>query len=250
MITTVIIEDEKSALEALKIQLEEYCPEVQIVASAGDIQNGLKVIEKYQPELLFLDIILPDGEVFELLKKLNYHNYKIIFTTSFNSLAEKAFHYCALHYLLKPIDSEELIEAIRRVKKEIKLESDASKVNMLLEIMNIKDPDIKKIRIATGDAEHLVNIPNIIYCKSDSVYTSFKLKNIQKLLLCCIHLKHYEGILLHHGFMRVHQSYLINPLYISRVIKDNIIILDDIYEIPLGETYKKKFMDYINGISK
>jgi len=244
MIRTIIIEDEIAAQDALKHQLDVYCPEVQVVDIADTVQKGLATIEKHQPELLILDIKFPDGTAFDLLEKLNYRQYNIIFITAFSSYAEKAFKYCAIHYLLKPIITEDLIDAINRVKKELLHQTDARKIEFLLHNMKPDNPSFNKIGIGTSDAFHFVSIPDILFCKADGYCTKIKLKN-GKDLCCTKNLKHYEELLRPHNFIRVHHSYIINLNHVIHYSKDGIIYLQHDAEVPLGETYRQYFIKYL-----
>ena len=116
-INAIIVEDEKKSLLALAKLLEKYCPEVNVIGTAGNVTEGLEVIPRSHPDLVFLDIAMPDGDAFDLLNQLQVVDFEIVFITAYNDYALKAFDFSALHYLLKPIDHNDLIEAIRRFDK-------------------------------------------------------------------------------------------------------------------------------------
>ena len=212
MIRTVIIEDELPILENMQAILQKYCQNVEIVATASTIEDARVAIEEKGPELVLSDINLPDGTAFEMLGKLQEINFKIIFITAFEEYAIKAIKYSALDYLVKPIDPKELISAVDKADKSIEVEDSRIKLSALM--LNIKDyaDKLKKIVLKTSKSIFLVDVQDIIYCNSDGPYTEFFLDDGRKIMVSK-GIKEYEDLLKDAGFLRVHQSYIVNLNY-------------------------------------
>lgn len=165
----LIIEDEPQAITALKSEIHSNCPEIEIIGEANSIKDGIEKIKQLKPELVFLDIQLSDGLGFEILSTLKDYNFKVIFTTAYSQYAIKAIKFSALDYLLKPIDSEELVQAVNRVKS-IKKEDDVLKIEAFLS--NFKtNTNRKKIALQTTEGISIFDVETIIRCSAESNYT-------------------------------------------------------------------------------
>lgn len=233
IINAVIIDDEKHSRATLQDMVQEYCPEVHIAGLADGCKSGVEIIEKCNPQLVFLDIQMPDGSGFRVLEQTKKMNFEVIFTTAYDSFAIKAFKYSALDYLLKPIDGVELQNAVDKAVQR-KATASGAAVEMLLENLKRKDKP-GKIVLSTFKGLHVVEICQIVRCKSEDYYTRFFFKDKTDLLVSKT-LKEYESILEDHQFIRPHKSHLINIEYVKNYVKSDggAIHLTDGTKIPVA----------------
>jgi len=239
MIRTIIIEDEVKARETLANMLGMYCPSVQIIDQADCVEKGIKSIEYHDPELVFLDIQMPDGTGFDLLKKLKTPNFKLVFITAFEEYAIKAFKFSAIDYLLKPIDPEDLVETITKIEHIIEHENNQIKLKALLENIETISSEVKKIVLKTSESIHIVKVKDIVRCESSSNYTQFFFNDGKKILVSKT-LKEFDELLSGYGFFRVHQSHLVNTQYIQSFEKGEggFLVMTDNSKIPVS--FRKK----------
>ena len=246
-IRTVIIDDETNAREAIRSILEFNYPNIQIVGEADGVFSGLNIIQETKPELVFLDIKMDDGSGFDLLNRLHEINFATVFLTAYDEYAIKAFRHAATDYLLKPIDTDDLDSAIRKVQKNIgrpQIDVDA-----LLNSLHKTDSSKKKVVLKTSSSIHLVNKSDIIRCEASGNYTEFFFKN-RKPLLVSKSLKEYEEILSPLGFFRSHQSHLVSIAQIRSVEKRDgfAIVLSDGCQIPVATRKKEALMKLLDDI--
>ncbi|HBH49281.1 MAG TPA: DNA-binding response regulator [Bacteroidales bacterium] len=244
----VIIDDEIAVINALTHYLGEGFPEIAIIGNAQDLKHGYELIKTHQPDLVFLDIQLPDGNSFELLKRFSSISFKIIFITGHEEFAIKAFKYSAIDYLLKPIDYTELKVALNKALQEIHSKEEHTKLNTLLE--NIEpEKKLKRIILKTSECLHVVKISDIIRCEADNNYTFFFLVNGQRILVSRT-IKEFTALLKETNFIRVHQSHLINPEYIDKYVKTDggYLLLKDQSEIPVSLRNKDLVIKALNTI--
>ncbi|MGE8552728.1 MAG: LytR/AlgR family response regulator transcription factor [Chryseobacterium jejuense] len=238
MYKAIIIEDEYHLREALSIMLEIIAPDkVQIIGYAESADEAAKLIDRLQPDLVFMDIMLKNGTGFDVLQQISYRKFHLIFTTAYEEYAIRAFKFSALDYLLKPIDAEELKIAIDRIQdlKERSLEE--KQLNELSYNMN-KVP--QRIILPTQEAMHVVKINQIMHCETSGSYTTFYLNDGKKIMVSKP-LKNYESILLPPDFFRVHQSYLINTNYIVSYSREGMIEMENGVSIPISRAKKEAF---------
>lgn len=238
--TAVIIEDEKSNLVTLTYLLERNFPSIQLLGSASTAKGGVELINKSMPQLVFLDISLPDGTGFDVLEKAIYKNYKVIFTTAFDSFALRAFEFSALHYILKPVTYEELKNAIERyynLKTDILIED---KLNVYKQ--NIQN-NFQKIIIPSIDGFSMIMLDDIIRLEADDAYTVFILKTKQK-LVASKPLNSFEKILTDLPFTRIHNKHLINLKFVNRYLKGKggYVIMENGDEIEVSVRRKADFL--------
>jgi two-component system LytT family response regulator len=181
MIRTVVIEDEEHSRNMLKTMLHEQCPQLNVVGDADSVKTGLTVIAEQRPELVFLDIELQSETSFEILERLPEINFELVFTTAFDHYALKAIKFCAIDYLLKPIDLNELRIAVAKAEKRL----NRAYLNKNLEVLvnNLKSGSQNSHKIALSTLEGLlfVNVSDIIYCESNGPYTKFIFKHGRRL---------------------------------------------------------------------
>jgi len=206
----IIIEDEQTSREILRSYLTKYCPTVEVLGEASNIDEALILIRNNELDLVFLDVEMPYGSGFDLLEKLDKTNFEVVFVTAYNQYAIDALNSHASYYLLKPISIDELIKAVDYVT-QIKTRENELQHSVLVPKSNQTD---HKITIPTQDGFEVLQMKDIIYCKADDNYTELFLKNNQKKLVSKT-LKYFEDILKESGFARIHKSFLVNVTYIA-----------------------------------
>lgn len=217
MITAVIIDDENKGRLALRQKIADYCSNVEIVAEANNGQEGIEIIEKYKPQLIFLDIEMPRVNGFEMLNQLKDKNFHLIFTTAYDHYAIKAIKYSAFDYLLKPIDIDELKHAVEKIETT-KSEDIRGQVELLQQ--NIKNPTValNKLAIPTLDGLCFYNLSDLVHLEASSNYTNLFFLDGKKVLASKT-LKDFEELLPEDTFFRPHHSHIINLNFISKYIK-------------------------------
>ncbi len=214
MLKAVIVEDEKNSQELLKELITEYCDGVEVVDIAGNVAQGLEALDVHKPDILFLDIELPDGDGFQVLEKADYKGFDVIFTTAYDQYAMKAFKFSATDYLLKPVDIDELQAAVERISQkhasgEAKPEVQEEKLDALIQNLRSMTQPLKRIVLPTSNGFTVVNPDDIIRCESDRNYTFIFLTDGRKILVSRT-IKEYDEMLRDNNFFRIHQSHLIN----------------------------------------
>jgi two-component system LytT family response regulator len=248
MLRTVIIEDEEQKRLALKLMLSELRSDVEIVGEAGDVSTAKQLILKTNPDLVLLDIKLPDGTGFDLLEQLDPVSFKIIFVTAFNEYAVKAFKFSAVDYLLKPVSTEDMMNAIDKTAHMLLAEYHL-KINTLLNNHRSPSSEEKRIIIKTIDKIHVIKIQDIVRCESDASYCHFFLKDGSK-ITASKPLKEYAGLFNEHGFFRVHKSHLVNLKEVTRYDKSEggDVILKGGERIPVSSHKKEELLEYLESL--
>ena len=243
-IAAIIVEDEKNRQEALVALLEMYCPQVKVIGISDSIKSAYELITTLHPDLVFLDIILDQEISFDLLEMLNPVQFQIIFTTSSDGYALKAFKAHAVDYLMKPIDPEGLVKAVGKTKKLISADPTQNKYTALLQSIN--DQQIKRITIPTrNEGINVVEVENIIYVHGSGAYSTFHLADRPK-IIASNNLGHYQSILPKALFNRAHQSYLANIRHIMRVLpSEGQIELLSGEKIPIARSRRDGLIDQL-----
>ena len=241
-IKSIIVDDEKSNIENLTIILSNYCPEVEVVATAQNIVAALDAIKQHPPDLVFLDIEMPLGNGFQLLENFQEIHFEVIFVTAYNQYAIKAIKFCALDYLLKPIDIFELKSAVAKVEQKLALKGDNQKMKMLLQNNREEQPN-KRIGLPLSDKVEFIAVKRIIRCKGENNYTSFIIENHSEILVSKT-LKEYEDLLHEFGFVRVHQSHLINVHQVRSYVKSDggYLIMSDGSRVIISRNKKEALL--------
>ncbi|MBM3404618.1 MAG: response regulator transcription factor [Bacteroidetes bacterium] len=247
VIHTVLIDDDRTVLLALKSLLEENFPEVEVMATASSVKDGIKVINKSKPDLVLLDISLPDGEGFEVFGKTEFNGYRVIFITAHDNYAIKAFELSALHYLVKPVGLKDLQVSIDRFRQS-QGGNYADRVDVLKEGLQNK---IDKIIIPSFHGLNVVKLVDIIRMEADDVYTSFYLVGGKK-LMASKPLNNYERLLIDMPFSRIHSKHLINLLYVKKYVKGKggSVILDDGTEVNVSVRKKADFLQKLKNYAR
>lgn len=238
-IKTVLIDDEKNSLIILTKLLEKNCPQVEILATAQSVEEGSKIIDKHKPQLVFLDISMPDGDGFEVLERVKSTDFEVIFVTAYNHYALKAFEFSALHYLVKPVTGEQLKEAIERFKHS-QSEDLTEKIKVLSNNMNKK---LDRLILPTSAGLHIIQLDDIYRCESSNNYTTFFLTSGKKIVVSKS-IQVYEKMLEESDFCRVHNKHLVNLKYIKKYVKGRggYVILDNNQQVDVSEGRKKNFL--------
>ncbi|MGG9961909.1 LytR/AlgR family response regulator transcription factor [Ferruginibacter sp. SUN106] len=243
-ISAIIIDDEPGNIVTLSELIKQYCPNVNIVQTAPDPLKGYELIKETEPELVFLDIEMPYGNAFDLLDRLLPVSFEVIFVTAFNDYAIKAFKYAALDYLLKPVNINELKEAVNKVEKRIKERSLNDRISTLLNNFKPENAGIQKIALPTADGCHFEDISNIMYLQAEGSYTHIHIKRKEKILVSKT-LKLLEDILPSAIFCRIHHSCLININYVKKYYKGRggYVQMEDDTCIEISIRKKNDFFD-------
>jgi two-component system LytT family response regulator len=246
MIRAIIVDDVAQARETLKADLKDYCPEIEIIGEAEGVVSGAKIIKAEKPEVVFLDIQMQDGSGFDLLEILPNVDFNIIFTTASDEFAIKAFKFSAIDYLLKPIDPDELMAAVKKLE-ETHPQSEES-LELLKEHIGDKKP-LKRLALNTLEKIHITSISDIVRLESNVNYTMFYFSDQTRLLVTKT-LKEFDGMLSEHGFIRVHQSHLINVEYLKEYVKTDggYLVMTDKSEVPVSTRKKNVVMEMIGKL--
>ena len=244
MIRAVIIDDEKHSVETLRWKLERYCPEVEVVASFTESPRGLAHLREDPPDLLFLDIAMPMLSGFDVLEELGHVPFDVIFTTAYDDHGIQAIKFSALDYLLKPIQNQELREAVAKFKAKGDHHVPSGQLAVLME--NLRNEDMGgfgKIALATKESIEFVEPEEIVLCTSDSNYTMVYLNSGRKKLISRT-LKEFEEMLGPLHFFRAHHSHLVNLQHIREYIRTDggYLVLSNKMQVPVSRSRKESLM--------
>lgn len=237
----IIVDDEKNGAEALKLLLEQNCPGMKIIDVVYSAESGIDSIRNNEPDIVFLDIEMPTGTGFDVINSTLDKNYEVVFTTAYSQYAIKAFKTHAIDYLLKPIDIDELVSAVEKVKKRFLEKKKNNELNSLVGKMVIPN---KKISVPTVEGIIFITVEDIIHLESDSNYTNIFLKDGKKVLVSKT-LKSFESQLVNCNFLRVHSAHLINLSEVEKYIKGDggTLILKNKASIPVSRANKTLLME-------
>jgi two-component system, LytTR family, response regulator len=240
-ISAIIVDDEKPSREVLSCYIQEYCPGITIVSECHSVDSAFEAITRFKPQLVFLDVELPKGNGFDLLKMFPKIDFNVIFTTAFSEYAIQAFRYSAIDYLLKPIKINELTEAVKRMEQHLPTENPSPNLKTLLENVQSRDESSKKLIVADSKGFKVVKTSDIILCEADGYCTHFHISG--RCLLSSTHnLKYYEELLPSSNFMRIHNSYLVNLHHVTGYSNTEEILLAENLKCPLSHSNKKSFL--------
>jgi len=244
MISAIIVDGQQLGIDSLKWELSRLDVAIDIIATFTESQDAVQFLKTEQIDLLFLDIQMPEMNGFELLDSIEKPNFSVIFVTTYDEFAIKAFKYAAMEYLLKPVDSEDLKEALQKFyrfgavkrKERTAILRDASNGNLP-----------KRVSFSTKETIELIEPKDILYCEADSNYTTLFLDETK--LVVSKTLKEVEALLLDYSFCRVHQSYLVNPAHILRYLKADggTVVMQNNKEIPVSRSKKEGFLKIITS---
>ncbi len=249
MINTIIVEDETRSRLLLKDMLKDNFPEICVLAEAEDVNTAKQAIETVRPQLVFMDIELKNGNSIDMLNQIGNIDFEIIFTTAFDSYALKAFKFCAIDYLLKPIGLEEFKDAVKRAQKRIEKNAVVGYLDVMMQ--NMKNTNFAEHQIALPTTEGLmfVKVNDILYCEGDGAYTHVILRN-QKKIMTSRYLKEFETMLAEYHFCRIHHSHLINLNEIQKYVRGEggYVIMNDGVMLDVAKRKKEFFLNSFSRI--
>ncbi len=245
MIKAIIIDDEIDAINTLDLILKRYCPKVDVTAKTNSFKEGIKLILEHQPDLLFLDIEMPQGTGFDLLECIPNRFFEVIFITAHDHYALKAIKHNAIDYIIKPVNIDELMIAVKRVEdKRTTIKGINPNIEKLLE--NIKLTQSKNISVSTSEGVEYINIDEIIYILADGSYSHLYMTNKQNMVVSK-NIMEFELLLTDKDFFRCHKSYLINLNFVKKLItNDNYIELKDGSKVIISRRKKDEFNDLMS----
>jgi len=248
MINTLIIEDEERSSKVLGKMISDYCPEIKVSGVARTVREARRMIRSENPNLVFLDVQLPDGNGFSLLNDLDSVDFRIIFTTAYNDYALKALKCSALDYLLKPVNIDELIVAVKKYQAYAELGFYSKSLKALQDNMVKQTKEnIKTIGLATMNEIQFVATDDIIRLEAASNYTHFYIEDVPRITVSHT-LKYYEDLLDNGQFMRVHQSHIVNLRKVKKYIKGKVgsVMMSDSCSIDVSPKHKEDFLKALN----
>jgi two-component system LytT family response regulator len=243
MVRCILIDDETNSLEMMEWLLKTYCPQVKIEAMCHAAADGIKAIEQYKPDLVFLDIEMPHMNGFDMLEQFDKLTFDVVFCTAYDQFAIKAFKYSALNYLLKPVDPEDLQETIRRIEKK-KTVPGKEQIDLLLQnLKQVTKPALQRIALTTNDGLLFVSTAHILYCEAESNYTSVVM--INRKVLVSKTLKEIDEALGGPEFYRIHNSFLINLNHIQKYVRGDggYVMMNDGKAVSISRSKRQEFMD-------
>ena len=251
MLKAILIDDEPAATKALEHDLIHYCSkDVKVIQICNNPLEGLKAINKLNPDLVFLDIMMPGMSGFELLEVLGEVNFEVIFVTAHNEYAIDAFNISAIHYLEKPVDKDQLQEAIYRVKEKHQSSFPNENLLQLLDNLKSEDPD-QKIGLPTKEGFDFVPIKDIMYCVAEGNYTFIHLKD-ERPILVTRSLKLLQQALPDKQFFRIHASHTINRSFLQKYIRGDggYVLMDDGKSLSVARSKKVQFLSWVGLVDE
>jgi two-component system LytT family response regulator len=239
-IRAIVIDDEEPSREALRNYIAEFCNDVEVVATASSVKTAFKAIQKHKPDLIFLDIEMPDGKGFDLLKMFETIDFRVIFVTAYSEYAIKAFRVNAVDYLLKPVKIDELKDAVEKIKAN-NGDSQSEKLSVIVKGMSDGMFLHPTLVVSNLIGFEVLKINEIIMCQADGYCTIFYLTGDRK-VNSSRNLKQFENQIIEYGFIRVHNSFLVNLHHVRSFTKQGEIILTENNKAFLGDKYKAHFM--------
>jgi len=248
-INAVLIDDEKNNLDNLQELLSTYCPKISMAGTALNAEDGKTIILQHQPDIVFLDIQMPDKNGFDLLKELNNYDFEVIFVTAHDQYAIQALRFAAVDYLLKPININELQSAVDRAIKKCKLKVQNRQLENLIHLLTTQQSkEEQRIALTTLKETRFIKTSEIVRCESSNNYSTFFLQEGESLLVCKP-IYEYEEILKDYGFIRCHQSHLVNKRFIKSWKKEygDFLLLSNGNEIPVSRNKKDGVKKALEG---
>lgn len=247
MIRAIIIDDEQDARDGLQFIVEKFCPEVSIIALCETPEIGIEKIKELQPNLVFLDVQMPRLTGFDLLEKMEVINFEIIFVTAFDKYAIKAIKFSALDYLLKPVEVDELVSAIQKIKE--KQHNKTTHFKSLLTNVKQNSEKLERLAIPSDNEIILQKVTDIVYCEADSNYTILHLVDEKKITVSKT-LKEFENILPETDFCRIHHSTLVNLVHVTKYVKGDggYVLVTGRRHLDVSRRKKDAFIQALNKL--
>ncbi len=240
---TVIVDDEPNAVEFISSVIKDHCPELEVSGKAHNVTEGVRKIREINPDLVFLDVEMPNGTGFDLLAQFPEKEFDVVFITAFNHYAIKAIKFSAVDYILKPLNIGEFIEAVSKVLAKRASAPDQGNENFRILMENLKSPVPSRLAIPTADGMEYLNPKEIIRIEADRSYSWFYLTGNRKILVSK-NLKEFQDLLSDRYFFRSHNSHLVNLKFVRKFIRKEggYIEMQDGEQIPVSRNRKDLFM--------
>ncbi len=244
----LIIDDEEASRDTLKNYLGRYCPDIELMAQADSVKKGIEAIRQYHPDIVFLDVEMPYGNAFDLLEQVQDVAFETVFVTAFSNYALKALNLSASYYILKPIEIDELILAVEKIKKQKEEHKELLHTKILVENIHTENKQAQKIVLPLLDGFEVIQVKDIIRCEANDNFTDFILTGSRKVMICRT-LKHYETMLEDYNFVRVHKSHLVNVQHITKYLKGKggQLIMSDQSYVDVSPNKKELLMQRFIG---
>ncbi|MEM6721506.1 MAG: LytTR family DNA-binding domain-containing protein [Bacteroidota bacterium] len=246
-VTAVLIDDEFKSLAILKNKLERLCPNVTIIGETQDPEEAVKLISNLKPQLVFLDIAMPNMNGFEVLQQIPKPSFELIFVTAFDKYGIEAIRHCAIGYIVKPIDNQDLIQAVSIATQNIADKTALQKNTQLIENLGIQSFQQKKIVIPSQEGLEFVKIEDIIHCQGTDGYTKIHFQH-SKPIMSSYSIGHFFKLLQHKDFYLIHKSHLININYILKYLNEGYVVLQDNHKLPVSRNKRTDFLNMIRNV--
>lgn len=248
MYNCLIVDDEAGARQLIRSYLDKFVSGYNIVGEADSVAGAVEKIDLLKPDLVLLDIELPLGTGFDVVKRASFHGFQIIFVTAYNQYAIDAFKIAAVDYLLKPLRIQDLKDALTRFEERIAAKDSGASVKVLIENFDAGSNELKRIVLPTLNGFEVIRVNTIIRCESERNYTSFYLTDGRKVLVSKT-LKDFEQILTTFGFFRIHQSHLVNLSLVKKYFRGQggEVEMSDGTVIPISRSKKDEFVNLFVG---
>jgi len=249
-IKTLIVDDEDDAVNFIRSIIREYCPKLEVIGTANNVKEGVRIIADCQPDLVFLDVEMPHGSGFDLLAQFPEKQFEVIFITAFNQYAIKAIKFSAVDYILKPINISEFIEAVEKVTEK-RPGAPAFEKNYGELLENLRSAIPMKLAIPTAEGMEYLNTREIIRIEADRSYCWFYLTEKRKRLVSK-NLKEYQDLLSDRNFFRPHNSHLLNLEFVKKYVRQEggYIEMTDGAQIPVSRVKRELFLQEMARLSR
>jgi two-component system, LytTR family, response regulator len=241
----LLIDDERDSLDLLALLIQKHCPELRIVQTFTSAKEGAEAIRRLRPDLVFLDVEMPEMNGFEVLEACRDLPFELVFTTAYEQYALKAFQHSATGYLLKPIQKDQLIVAVEKARRLLYASTYAEQRNILFGALQPTRSTKEKIALHTSEGITFLAIQDIILCESDGNYTRIHTEGDHSSLFTIL-LKDMEEMLKESGFRRVHNSYLVNMEKVTQYLKsDGALKMKNDAVVPISRQKKQEIVDWL-----
>ncbi len=247
IIKAFIVDDEPKSISILINKLERFCPNVQILGYTQNPLDAISMIKEMEPNLVFLDVSMPQINGFELLAQFENPEFEVIFATAYDQYAIEAINRSAIGYILKPYDNDELVKAVHRAVVHIEQYTTLARNSQLLENLQLSNSNISKIMIPNREGILFVNIEDVIHCEGVEGYTQIYLKN-KKTILSSQSIGNFLKLLPESTFFHCHKSHIINLNYIQKYLNEGYLIMESDIKVPFSKHKKEDFFDRIERL--
>ena len=248
MFTTLIVDDEAHARESLSKMLSLNFPEIQVLGTASSADEAYEKIIKLNPDLLFLDVEMPNGTGFDLLTRFSKPTFRVVFVTGFDQYALNAIKFSALDYLLKPVNAKELRETVEKATNQLSSQNSLGNLKNLLSTLQNPRSRKNKLAIPTQQGLEMIEIQEIMRCEAANGYTIIHLRN-DKPMLSSRDLKTYQELLEEYDFFRIHDSHLVSHLHIQKILNEDggIVVMSNEAKLPIARRRKSDFLEWLKN---